>query len=59
MEAIDEWQDESNSFDFPVVMHCMDGASQSGLLAACMVVSEIYQVSVFGHQGYGILGSAA
>ena len=45
MEAIDEWQDESNSFDFPVVMHCMDGASQSGLLAACMVVSEIYQVS--------------
>ena len=35
MELVEGWLDETDNFDAPVVVHCMDGAAQSGLFAAC------------------------
>ena len=44
LETVEDWQDETNSFDYPTVIHCMDGASQSGLFVACSIVTEVMQV---------------
>ena len=38
-ELVDDWLDESVS-DGPVLVHCMDGASQSGLFLAAYVICE-------------------
>ena len=53
LETVEDWQDETNSFDYPTVIHCMDGASQSGLFVACSIVTEVMQVraaNYFAHK---------
>ena len=43
MEKVDGWRDrwaESEQRRLPVVIHCCDGGSRSGLFAACYVVCE-------------------
>ena len=41
LEAVEDEQDETDTLDCPIVIHCMDGASQSGLYCACAVVCEV------------------
>ena len=40
IEMVNDWLGESDAGDIPVLVHCMDGASQSGLFCACSVVCE-------------------
>ena len=40
MEAVELWREDSGSSGIPAVIHCMDGASQSGLYCACAVLCE-------------------
>ena len=40
MEKVDSWREKTDTLDQSVVVHCMDGASQSGLYCACFVLCE-------------------
>ena len=40
MEKVDLWREKTETLDRPVLVHCMDGASQSGLYCACFVLCE-------------------
>ena len=40
LEEVEEWETESGSQTSPIIVHCMDGASQSGLFCACSVLCD-------------------
>ena len=41
LEAVEDIQDETDAFTEPIVVHCADGASKSGLYCACAMVCEV------------------
>ncbi|ELU03807.1 hypothetical protein CAPTEDRAFT_174233 [Capitella teleta] len=43
VNQVEKWQ-KSGSAQGPIVVHCMDGASQSGLFCACYIMSEKLRV---------------
>ena len=55
MEGVEQWLDVTDNFDAPVVVHCIDGAMQSGLFVACSVVKEIYEVILVRENLYIVL----
>ena len=40
IEFVEDWQVDSETEGTPVVVHCMDGAGQSGLFCASSVLAE-------------------
>lgn len=40
IELVEMWREDGDSFGSPSLVHCMDGASQSGLYCACVTLCE-------------------
>lgn len=43
-EMVQDWQDESTSHTSPVVVHCMNGASESGLYCTVAILCEKMEI---------------
>ena len=40
LSHVDRWRERTNSQHLPLVVHCMDGASQCGLFCACYILCQ-------------------